>query len=61
MVIRKMLSTILTVLLCLMILLLSGLRLLGWIPLAAVSYTHLEMIPYYPLGVYKDITKEAES
>ena len=42
-----MLSTILTVLLCLMILLLSGLRLLGWIPLAVLSGS---MEPQYPVG-----------
>lgn len=47
MVIRKILSTILTVLLCLIMLLLSGFRLLGWIPLAVLSGS---MEPQYPVG-----------
>ncbi len=46
-VIRKILSTILTTLLCLAILLILGFRLLGWIPLAVLSGS---MEPQYPVG-----------
>lgn len=47
MVIRKIVSTILTALLCLAILLLLGLRLLGWTPFAVLSGS---MEPEYPVG-----------
>ena len=33
----------------------------GLTPVKAMQFIEKEMIPYYPLGVYKDITKEAES
>ena len=32
----------------------------GMTPEKALDWVREKMIPYYPLGVYKDITKEAE-
>ncbi|HHU27967.1 TPA: 2-oxoglutarate oxidoreductase, partial [bacterium] len=32
----------------------------GMTPIDALKWAEENMIPYYPLGVYKDITKEAK-
>jgi 2-oxoglutarate ferredoxin oxidoreductase subunit beta len=33
----------------------------GMTPIDALKWAEENMVPYYPLGVYKDVTKEAKS